>query len=113
MQPLRYPDIPDYYQVPSDLEDTFQAAMAARHTAEARLCSFASVADPSAEQVRTQLLAQIALDCAKIASSLAVCLISDWLESEEDTPPFRSWTVRRVSQRRPKRRTPQSGKAEG
>src|SRR5690242_8680520 len=113
MKPLSYPDVPSYLCVPSDLENDFQAAMAARHTAEAKLHSFASVVDPSLEQVRDQLLAQIALDFAKIASSYAVCVISDWLESAEEPPAFRWRAVSPSRTRRNHRSTSQPGEVEG
>jgi hypothetical protein len=105
MQPLHYPEIPDFFQVPSDLEDAFQAAMAARHTAEAKLHSLTSVVDPSGEQVRAQLLVGIALDCAKLASSLAVCSLGDWMEEMDNPPPFRWRAVHHGRTRRNSRRT--------
>ncbi len=110
---LKYPEVPDILGgVPTDLEAEFQAAMAARQTAEEHLHSLAAVVDPSAEQVRAQLLAQIALDCAKIASSLAVCSIADWLDEAQEPPAYR-WRAASPGRRRQNRRRPrQPGEVE-
>jgi hypothetical protein len=75
--------------------------MAARRTGEAHLRSLTSVVDLTTENVRDQLLVQIALDCAKIASSYAVCEIHDWLEEAEEPPAFRWRTAIRQPKRKP------------
>lgn len=79
LAPLRMPEIPAYYQLPCDLDHEVTGSFQLRATVTDALAAHRS-ADPSFAGFLAETGLEIALACAKMATSLAVCHVQDWLD---------------------------------
>lgn len=79
LAPLHMPEIPVYYQLPFGLEHEVKVSFQLRATITEELAARRS-ADPSFAGFLAETGLEIALACAKMATSLAVCHVQDWLD---------------------------------